>query len=190
MALFGLHVLYTHADIIPTQPTTILSDLLHCILRHRIYPPQWFLLPDQLYTITATSCRWRENHKFIVALSNTGDRWELLKQRLFPWSISPSSTSSWTSLLLSSADLDPALASFPVHLPLRPGTSLLDDEQNRTPFQAHLEDAHSDYQLVESPSHDNLLGLCAGPVDPGRLSSPPARGSRASSCLGARLLLV
>ena len=101
------------------------------------------------------------------------DRWELLKQRLFPQSISPSSTSSSSSLLLSSADSDPALASFPVHLPPRPGTPLPDDEQNHTPFHAHLADAHSDDQLAESLSHDDALDVCAGPVDPGGPSSPP-----------------
>ncbi|KAM5544512.1 hypothetical protein V8D89_002172 [Ganoderma adspersum] len=101
------------------------------------------------------------------------ERWELLKQRLFPQSISPPSTASSASPLLSSVESDPALSSFPVHLPPRPGTPLPDDEQNRVPFLAHLADAHSDDQPGESTSHDDSLGVCAGPVDPGGPTSPP-----------------
>ncbi len=42
-------------------------DTLHPA-RHRIYSPQCFLLPNQLYTIAPTSCRCRANRDFIVAL--------------------------------------------------------------------------------------------------------------------------
>ncbi|PIL29495.1 hypothetical protein GSI_08437 [Ganoderma sinense ZZ0214-1] len=110
------------------------------------------------------------------------DRWELLRQRLFPGpqSISPSSTttsSSSASSLLPSAESDPALSSSPVHLhlPPRPGTPLPDDEQlDRATFLAPLASSRSDDEIGESAGRDGPLDLdaCAA-VDPGGPSPPP-----------------
>ncbi|KAI1784019.1 hypothetical protein LXA43DRAFT_1044446 [Ganoderma leucocontextum] len=101
------------------------------------------------------------------------DRWELLKQRLFPQSLSPSSTTSSTSPLLSSAESDLAQSSPLVQLPPRPGTPLPDDEPNRAAFLVHLADAHSDRNAGDSKVHDDALHVCAESGEPRRPPPPP-----------------